>query len=165
MHLVSSVAPSRDMLIRAADSTPCLPCKEAFCPPGYRYTCAAEPCVPCAEPYNTLGGTAVLAPTHDAVCRVQCKPGYHAVAASGDVVANDAGDSIDASDSADATDASESNRTRPVDAHLRAVQPSPEPEMLFRHLLGQFVDKPRLFTPMLQRMPPSENATTVHPRC
>lgn len=66
------------------DLNRCLPCETVTCPPGKHYVCAAEPCVPCPAPYNTLDGAAVLAPSSDAVCRVQCRPGYRALAADDD---------------------------------------------------------------------------------
>ena len=70
----------------------CLPCKKrAFCPAGKRVEqlCALDPCGPCPEPYNTLQGTAILTPTFDAVCRIQCKPGHHPVhLISGDIILN-----------------------------------------------------------------------------
>jgi hypothetical protein len=48
------------------------------CPAGFSVTCALEPCKSCLNP-NILGGKAVLVPTSDSICRVQCKPGFHTI--------------------------------------------------------------------------------------
>jgi len=65
----------------AGSCAPCFsPADDPPCPPGqYFSACEWPPCRPCPEPYNTLGGTAILAPSHDAVCRVQCKTGYRTI--------------------------------------------------------------------------------------
>ena len=72
------------------DSRPCLPCtanttttgednQPLLCAPGMYLDASACPpeCLPCPTPFDTLGGTALLAPTADAICRVQCRPGFH----------------------------------------------------------------------------------------
>ena len=83
----------------------CLPCvpdgwqselERGSCPPGKRVgerrlAPSCPPllglgCVDCPTPYNTLGGTAVLAPTRDGVCRVHCRGGYHTLLAPDDAL-------------------------------------------------------------------------------
>ena len=71
---------------------PCLKCPSAICPPGQHLNCdhtaiTMELCSDCIQPFNTLQGTAILAPTNDSICRVHCRPGYHTVLRSnGNVV-------------------------------------------------------------------------------
>ena len=87
----------------AAECLPCVPdgwqpeAERGSCPPGQRVgerrlapSCPPLPgggvCVACPTPYNTLGGTAVLAPTRDGVCRVHCRAGYHTLLAPDDAL-------------------------------------------------------------------------------
>ncbi len=58
----------------------CIQCSASVtrCPAGFSVTCALNPCKPCQNP-NTLSGRAVLVPTSDSICRVQCKPGFQTI--------------------------------------------------------------------------------------
>ena len=51
------------------------------CPAGYSVTCAVNPCRLCQASVDTisLSGKAVMVPTSDSVCRVQCMPGFHTI--------------------------------------------------------------------------------------
>jgi hypothetical protein len=60
----------------------CIQCAGAVtrCPAGYSVTCAANPCKVCQTPDTLLSsGKAVMVPTSDSICRVQCLPGFHTV--------------------------------------------------------------------------------------
>jgi hypothetical protein len=64
----------------AAATPPCVRCGptppyDSSCPPGQAWNSIQCACAPCAT-LTTLGGTAVLAPTQDSVCRVWCRPGF-----------------------------------------------------------------------------------------